>query len=82
MSETCRSCQAPIIWLPTAGGKKMICDDPAGDGQPRRFDKPGTRVLTANGLVRVVEPGLFAEIDGWAPHWGSCPDADKWRKQG
>jgi hypothetical protein len=27
MSDTCRSCHAPVVWLRTASGKAMICDD-------------------------------------------------------
>jgi hypothetical protein len=78
--RTCESCGAPVVWLLTASGSRMICDDPDRDGKARTFDKPGTRVMTMAGLVRVVEEdGLFTKIDGWAPHWGSCPQAKEWR---
>jgi len=71
-----------VIWLPTATGKQMICDDPNRDGKPRRFEgtvERSVRVFTAEGRILALKPG--EEAEGWAPHWGSCPQAKDWRKK-
>lgn len=74
----CRSCDAPIVWATSSGGKPMPVDvDPVEDGnvelslQPGRFVGPVASVLTG--------PSLFPGVRRKA-HFATCPSADEWRK--
>ena len=74
----CRGCGKQILWTRTASGKNMPCDPevlhftPTGIG-PEIFVTPDGRIIrgerTGEGLI------------GYAPHWGTCPERDKFRKE-
>lgn len=70
---TCRSCGAPIIWVPTANGKKMPLD-----AEPN----PSGNVIIRDGALMV---GASAENvrDGeqlLMPHWATCPESERFRR--
>ena len=78
---TCRGCGAPIIWIKTSAGKSMPCDD-----------TPIYYIQRANGTKKIVTPNgevISCEYTinpheatgiGYAPHWGSCPCAGKFKR--
>jgi len=75
----CRTCQAPIIWATSSGGKRMPVDaEPVPDGnveltlQPGAFVGPVAAVLTG--------PSLFEKPLRTA-HFTTCPDAEQWRRR-
>jgi hypothetical protein len=75
----CRSCDAPIVWATSSGGKRMPVDAlPVPDGnveltlQPGSWVGPVAAVLTA--------PSLFAKPLRKA-HFATCPAAEQWRKR-
>ncbi|GIF08688.1 hypothetical protein [Actinoplanes siamensis] len=75
----CRSCNAPIIWATSRGGKAMPVDaEPTEDGNVELAERPGlfvgpvATVLTGPSLLG----GPLREA-----HFTTCPDADRWRRR-
>jgi hypothetical protein len=76
--EHCRSCNAPIVWAVTNGGKGMPVDaEPVDDGHVEL--RPSTH---GRGVIATV---LEAEALFAGPlrksHFATCPDADGWRSR-
>jgi hypothetical protein len=65
--SACRSCGAVISWGVTADGKRVPLDLPRQAMVAVDHLTDGTPVVE----VRSV----------FVPHFATCPDADKWRKQ-
>lgn len=83
----CKSCGAAIVFIPTPGGKSMPCD--AALVFYKLNAKGKDKIVTRNGEVltgKVLKESMpdFGKADGvgYVPHWGSCPNADKFRKGG
>lgn len=81
-SGTCRGCGAAIVWIGTPGGKSMPCD-----ATPIYYiQKPSSgskKIVTPNGEViscEYTEDPYKATGTGFAPHWGSCPCAGKFKR--
>lgn len=77
----CRSCNADIIWIRTAGGKTIPCD-----AQTLYYKKtPGgpEKIVTLGGEVvsAVLVSKEEAEGIGFQSHFATCPDADDFRKK-
>jgi hypothetical protein len=71
MTDTCRSCQAPIRWAPSARtGKPMPLD-----AAPH---PAGTFVITATG-VAAYSPG--SPEPRYRSHFANCPHAGQHRKK-
>ncbi|MGB3708943.1 hypothetical protein [Gordonia sp. (in: high G+C Gram-positive bacteria)] len=76
----CRSCGQPVIWATTDKGKAMPIN-PGPDAQ-------GNVALHRDkaGITAVVVPNIKAKAMRSAgqklylSHFGSCPHADRWRK--
>lgn len=81
MPDTCRSCQAPIIWVKTEKGKPMPLDaESGGDGAnfiKLRVDPNGDKI------VHFVK-GRELETNTaplYRSHFVSCPNRDEHRKK-
>lgn len=80
---TCRSCGARIIWITTASGKAMPCDASPVYYKTYGVKKPRDRVVTLDGNVMSCQIVPETEENngfGYVPHWGTCPNAAKFRK--
>lgn len=76
--NTCRSCNAPITWLPTSAGRKMPVDeDPTPDGNIAVDELGVAHVLTTNDLVmaRMMGEPLYKS------HFATCGQANDWRRK-
>lgn len=76
----CRSCDAPIIWATSSGGKPMPVDAAiTPDGNVELSMQPGLYV----GPVATVVPAptLFDEKPRRKAHFATCPQRDKWRRR-
>lgn len=66
--QTCRSCQAPIIWATTTRGKSVPIDaEPSEDGN----------LTVIDGVVH------FSKLAGqkhYKSHFATCGDRDAWRR--
>lgn len=63
---TCRSCNAPVLWVETESGKRMPLD-----AEPeRRF------VLEAG-----TSPMRARLRNTYVSHFSTCPQAERWRKE-
>jgi len=93
MSATtrCQGCGAPIRFLRTPTGKSMpvdplflsewVTDVAPVDQPPRRItlmSGDGARVESGY-LTTVINPTARA-IQGYQPHWASCPRAEEFRR--
>lgn len=84
MASTCRSCQAPILWVRTERGAKMPLDpEPA-----ERATNPTARGLfvlrdtkSAEGpLAIAITPRTFEDEQAYTSHFATCPHAAQWRQ--
>lgn len=77
----CKGCGAPIVWIPTLGGKSMPCDAKQVIYKERKGAKG--KIVTPNGEVLSAEPtndlGAATGI-GYVPHWATCPKAKDFKK--
>lgn len=64
----CRSCHAPVRWVLTPDGKRMILNA-----------APAYRWVVSQGADGKWHGLLVATFE---PHWATCPDAKKWRGRG
>jgi len=74
--DTCRSCDAPIIWAQTVRGRSQPIDaapDPAGT--LRLEARPGRPPLAS-----VVSPRLRFGLKLRLPHHATCPDRQAWKR--
>lgn len=78
----CKACGAPIVWIKTISGKSMPCD-----ASPQYYtQKSGCgskKILTPNGVLiscEYTEDPQEATGTGFVPHWGTCPEAGKFKK--
>lgn len=82
MSDTCRSCRAPIRWAVTTAGRRMPLDlEPVPDGNVViEGEKDGVPVVRV--LHRDEQPALFEadQPERFTSHFASCPDADRHRR--
>lgn len=80
MREPCRSCRAPVVWAVAETGRRMPFDpDPRPDGEWRLAASPAGRLPRAVHVPEARRAALAGEL--LAPHWASCPDADRWRRR-
>lgn len=80
-TRRCRGCGAEIVFVKTAGGKAMPCDNAP---ITYRAAPDGETIVTPNGEVTkgiMVAPGT-ADATGWGyrPHWAACHAATQFRK--
>lgn len=78
---TCRSCGASIIWIQTPRGKAMPCD--SSPVYYKENKKGKDKIVLLNG--ETVSGEIVANVDeatgfGYKPHWGTCNNPDKFRK--
>lgn len=77
--STCRSCDAPILWVTMESGKAMPLDaDPHPDGTVLPAQVPTAR-------AQVIKPENMAEIKSLGlglhrSHFATCPNAAKHRR--
>lgn len=75
----CKSCGAEIIWIKTAGGKKIPCDAE----EVTYWAGKGAKIVTPNGEVinaSLTGPTQKALGIGYISHFATCPYADQHRK--
>lgn len=80
----CRSCHAPVAWVVTERGKKMPLD-----WAPVERTESGQGLfairLTDDGKIEaiaVTAAWLDDEEPVFTSHFATCPDRDKWRRNG
>ena len=77
----CRSCGAVITWIKTPSGKSMPCDT-----SPVYYRKTAAgkdKVVTPTGdtvSCEIVQIPDIADGIGYIPHWSTCDNPDKFRK--
>lgn len=81
-TATCRGCGREIVWIQTAGGKSMPCD--ASPVYYKERAGGPDRIVTQNGMTLsceiVTDPNIATGI-GYVPHWATCPQAGKFKKE-
>lgn len=86
---TCRGCGAVVRWITTVAGRAMICD-PDKLQEWLDTDAPSTAtprltLITAEGKMvtgqhgSVLTPGARS-IEGYVPHWATCPKAKAFKR--
>lgn len=76
--DTCRSCQARIIWTVTTGGKDMPVDaEPATDGTIQLVDRRHLGLKPQARVLKVAD--RFGKTRLRLSHFVSCPQAGQWR---
>ncbi|GGN40420.1 hypothetical protein FHR83_007041 [Actinoplanes campanulatus] len=75
----CRSCDAPIVWATSSGGKPMPVDaEPSEGGNVELSLQPG---LWVGPVATVVSgPTLFGGTRRKA-HFTTCPEVNEWRQR-
>lgn len=78
----CRGCNAPIVWIECASGKRMPCNP----NPVTYWEMPGAtgKVVTPNGEVISCEfkGDLQAATGiGYISHFSTCPHAGQFRKK-
>ncbi len=77
----CRSCNAKILWVTTASGKKMPLDiESTEDGNvliPNPATGASARVLSKVEIAEAKAAGRKLFVS----HFSSCPEAKKFRKK-
>lgn len=77
----CKGCGKPIIWIKTARGKSMPCDDELVMYWAKQ--KAAGKVVTPNGEVISCEfEGDISEVTGlgYISHYATCPSAGQFRR--
>jgi hypothetical protein len=70
MSDTCRSCGAPVRWAITQHENRMPVDpEPVENGNLILIDRDGEL------HVAHAVPGTHVS------HYATCPDAERWRRR-
>ena len=88
---TCKGCGAIIRWLKTPSGKstpvdpdwlsEWVTEEPLS-GSRRVTLVPGDGRKPETGWVAsVITPGS-RQIEGYVPHFATCPKAEQFRKRG
>lgn len=77
----CKGCGSDIVWIKTAAGKSMPCDDPP----VLCWENPKGKstVITEDGrTIRCDLEGddINAAKIGYVPHWATCPAAKRFKK--
>lgn len=73
-TSTCRGCGAKIKWIQMTTGKWMPCDPELVEGK----DLIGNDTLiTEDGMLFKYD---LDDVDGYVPHWATCPKAGEFRK--
>ena len=76
---TCRSCSAPVKWVRTVAGDKLmpVDPDPVPDGNLEVFQTPG-----GAWKARVVAAGQAGLLDDarYVSHFVTCPDSKAWKR--
>lgn len=80
--ESCRSCEAPIVWAVTADGKSMPVNGPIDPAGNVRLTAQSAAVVLAEVLT---QDSLFEAGDDSRPrhtsHFATCPHAANWRRR-
>jgi hypothetical protein len=76
----CKSdrCAASIVWCETVNGKRMPLDEASSPEGKWRMEDEGCKVPTA---LYVPADERKNRDDLHESHWGSCVDADTFRKK-
>ena len=76
----CRSCGAPVLWVPSATSRATVILD----AEPVE----GGNVILLDGKARVIPTDLFEEsltgplpAERYLSHFATCPQASKHRKR-
>jgi len=77
----CKGCGAPIVWIPTLGGKSMPCDaEPVTYWAGKEYH---SKIVTPNGEVISCKLNGYIQNAtgiGYIPHWATCPKAKDFKK--
>lgn len=81
-TRPCKACGAQIIWIKTPAGRAIPCNfNPV---YYKRTRHGNTKVVLPNGEVITAEIARGyedAEGYGYIPHWSTCTNPDKFRKE-
>lgn len=81
MADTCRSCNAPILWAVTPKGKRAPLDaEPTKEGNIRLEERgpgatPIAHYLSGLELLAAQKAGELLHLS----HFATCVDANNWR---
>lgn len=76
--DSCRSCNAQIVWAVTIGGKRMPVDAmPSADGTVALLERAGMAPLAT--VLSVTK--RFGRKDLRTSHFAHCRDAGSWRNR-
>lgn len=80
-TDSCRSCEAPIVWATTEGGKAMPVDSALTDGGNVALIAPRTNVPGEPIIAMVLDQdALFDDGPRHVSHFVTCPQAAGWRR--
>ncbi len=77
--NVCKACGEPIEWIRTPSGRSMPVDAESF-GLHRLCH--GMTVVTEAGTVLCGTRYARGTMQGYIPHWATCPQADQFRRQG
>lgn len=80
MSDQCRSCQAPVLWLQhaTTGKRAPINTEPDPAGNIAVLDGTHYQVLGSSERQDALNEGWPLHLN----HYVTCPYAAAWKKRG
>jgi hypothetical protein len=80
MSEACRSCQAPVLWLEntTTGKRAPIDAAPTPDGNIVVVDGERYQVIGGEERQDAIAQGVALHLN----HFVTCPQAPAWKQRG
>lgn len=80
MSDFCRSCQAPVMWLEnaTTGKRAPIDAQISADGNITVLDGTHYQVLGGTERQDALDEGWPLHLN----HYVTCPHAAAWKKRG
>lgn len=74
----CKACGEPITFILTKAGKHLPVD---ADSLDSYVLEPGVTVVTEAGEVCRGAPETDTmSVQGYTPHWATCPHADQFRR--
>lgn len=84
MADTCRSCNAPILWAITPKGRRMPLDpEPTPEGNLRLTPIPDRTPLVGKPLTgEDLEAAQASGEPLHTSHFATCPDARQHRHRG
>lgn len=80
MSDTCRSCDAPILWGATAKGRRIPLDPEPVAGGNLELERLVTPIASVLRVRYVAKEDIHPDIARHVTHFATCPNARRHRR--